>query len=52
MIRDGQTTEQQDEPLSSSGDEISVPSRSSETTLGESSGEEGVDKITYPYVEK
>jgi len=46
-----QTNSQQDEPLSSSGDEISVPSRSLETTLGESSGEEGVDKITYPYVE-
>ena len=41
----------QDEELSSSGDEISVPTRSLASTLGESSSEEGVVKITYPYVE-
>jgi len=47
----GDETDSDDE-LSSSGDEISVSSRSSESSIEESSGEEGVDKITCPYVEK
>jgi len=40
-----------DEELSSSGDEISVPSRSPVSTPGDSSSEEGVEKVTYPYIE-
>jgi len=42
----------EDDELSSSGDEISVASRSLASTLGESSSdEEGVEKVTCPYVE-
>lgn len=54
QIGDGteaETSRQDEDELSSSGDEISVPSRSMQSTLGESSGEEGVDKVTFPYVE-